>query len=101
VFSSLNPDMFTCKGHAARSVYRDDDAIHSWDLCNEPRNKLQGASGNEIGDWVRQMAAVVKSIDPNHPVTVGTEGFFGPKPQGLPSGKDVYNSGSAWNSQWS
>jgi pimeloyl-ACP methyl ester carboxylesterase len=80
-------------------AYRDNDVIHSWDLCNEPRNKLPGRTNNEIGDWVRKMAAVVKCIDHKHPVTVGSEGFFGP----ATPGKDLHHMGghgSAWHSQW-
>ncbi len=28
--------------------------------------------------WIEEMAAFVKALDPNHLVTVGAEGFWGP-----------------------
>ena len=35
-------------------------------------------SGDTLHAWVVQMAAFVKSIDPIHLLTIGSEGFFGP-----------------------
>jgi len=49
--------------------------IHSWDMCNEPRCK--GDSSGKIATWVHDTAALIKSMDPNTPLTVGSEGFFG------------------------
>eukprot|EP01024_Parvocaulis_polyphysoides_P033636 TRINITY_DN2987_c0_g1_i1.p1 TRINITY_DN2987_c0_g1~~TRINITY_DN2987_c0_g1_i1.p1 ORF type:complete len:487 (+),score=75.95 TRINITY_DN2987_c0_g1_i1:88-1548(+) len=53
--------------------YKDDPTILAWNLINEPR--CAGCSLNVIESWVSEMAAYIKSIDPNHLVTVGTEGF--------------------------
>jgi len=61
------------------NYYKDSEwagLIHSWDICNEPRNKTN-AAGN-LATWVNEAAQLVKSLDPKTPVTVGTEGFFGP-----------------------
>lgn len=30
-------------------------------------------------DWIEEMSTFVKSIDRNHLITVGLEGFYGPK----------------------
>lgn len=53
-------------------TYRDDPAIMSWELANEPR----GFHNNEeaFNLWIDETAAYIKSIDPNHLVTTGSEG---------------------------
>ncbi len=47
-------------------TYRDDPAIFSWELGNEPRLYPL--------DWVYDTAAYIKSLDANHMVTTGSEG---------------------------
>jgi hypothetical protein len=61
---------------------RNRSCIHSWDICNEPRNRLPNAPSDAIAGWVHEAAGFVKSLDAKHPVTVGSEGFFGPSPPG-------------------
>ena len=46
--------------------YRDDPAIFSWELANEPRRYPQA--------WIDGSAAYIKALDPNHMVTTGSEG---------------------------
>lgn len=46
--------------------YRDDPAIFAWELANEPRRYPQA--------WIDETAAYIKSLDPNHLVTTGSEG---------------------------
>ncbi|MBP7707558.1 MAG: hypothetical protein KA243_09975 [Candidatus Aminicenantes bacterium] len=46
--------------------YRDDPAVFSWELANEPRRYPQS--------WIDETAAYIHSLDPNHPVTTGSEG---------------------------
>ncbi len=46
--------------------YRDDPAVFSWELANEPRRYPQS--------WIEDTAAYIKSLDPNHMVTTGSEG---------------------------
>jgi mannan endo-1,4-beta-mannosidase len=51
--------------------YKDEPTIFAWDLMNEPE-----ISGTGIGQaWISEMSAYVKSIDPNHMVASGNEGF--------------------------
>ncbi|XP_058076950.1 mannan endo-1,4-beta-mannosidase 4-like [Magnolia sinica] len=57
-------------------AYKDDPTIFSWELMNEPRCQSD-LSGNTIQDWIKEMAAYVKSIDSNHLLEVGMEGFYG------------------------
>jgi mannan endo-1,4-beta-mannosidase len=46
--------------------YRDDPAVFAWELANEPRRYPNS--------WIDETAAYIKSLDPNHLVTSGSEG---------------------------
>jgi mannan endo-1,4-beta-mannosidase len=46
--------------------YRNDPAIFSWELANEPRSYPDA--------WIDDTASYIKSLDPNHMVTTGSEG---------------------------
>ncbi|KAG2434648.1 hypothetical protein HXX76_007542 [Chlamydomonas incerta] len=62
--------------------YGDDPAILGWDVMNEPR--CPGCSPAEVGiklDWLREMAAYLRTIDSNHLITQGSEGYFMPDPE--------------------
>jgi len=50
--------------------YIDDPVIFSWEFANEPRNFPLG--------WVSNTAKLIKSLDSNHMVTLGMEGFLPP-----------------------
>ena len=59
-------------------AYADDPAIMAWQLCNEPR---PGATESIIVetlpayyDWVSRSARLIRSLDPNHLVSLGHEG---------------------------
>ncbi len=64
-------------------TYKNDPTIMAWELANEPRC---GGSGNlptsssctttTITTWANTMSTYIKSLDPNHLVSVGDEGFF-------------------------
>jgi mannan endo-1,4-beta-mannosidase len=55
--------------------YRDDETIMAWELANEPRCEAAGGDGTLL-DWAAEMSAFIKSIDGNHLVALGDEGFF-------------------------
>lgn len=64
-------------------VYRDDPTIFSWELANEPRainygsfDRATGWDEETIVRWADEMSSFIKSIDPNHMVAVGDEGFL-------------------------
>lgn len=82
--------------------YKDDPTIFSWELANEPRaNSDQYCKKNILTNWVTEMSAYVKSIDSNHLLTVGDEGFYNYGYQDFPEGnyKYVYygSEGVDWN----
>ncbi|MEO8613451.1 MAG: beta-mannosidase [Chloroflexota bacterium] len=51
--------------------YRDDPTIFAWDLMNEP--EMSSTSTGQ--SWISEMSAYVKTIDSNHMVASGNEGF--------------------------
>jgi mannan endo-1,4-beta-mannosidase len=53
-------------------AYRDEPAILSWELANEPRSSDR--TGLIIARWLGEMAAFTKSIDSHHLVGSGEEG---------------------------
>jgi mannan endo-1,4-beta-mannosidase len=61
--------------------YRDDPAIMSWQLANEPRPGGSDEAGRRhmaayLG-WIDATARLIKAADPNHLVSTGSEGTQG------------------------
>lgn len=56
-------------------LYKNDPTIFAYDLMNEPRNE-DDTTGVTLANWIDEMSTYIKSIDPNHMVTTGMEGFF-------------------------
>jgi len=62
-------------------AYKDDPTILAWELVNEPRCETGIIDNvpqvcNVLQAWLEEMAAYVKSIDPNHLVSTGEEGLY-------------------------
>ncbi|PIA41100.1 hypothetical protein AQUCO_02300123v1 [Aquilegia coerulea] len=57
-------------------AYKDDSTIMAWELMNEPRCQ-KDYSGKTVNDWAQEMATFVKSIDNQHLLEIGMEGFYG------------------------
>lgn len=56
--------------------YAESPAIMSWQIANEPRPFSQ-ESMRPFAAWIGETARLIKSIDPNHLVSVGSEGYWG------------------------
>lgn len=58
--------------------YREDPTIMAWQICNEPRPfSNDSATLKGFKEWVTQAAHILKETDPNHLVSVGSEGIIG------------------------
>lgn len=61
---------------------KDEPSVFAWELANEPRcNTDAQCKDNILYNWAKEMSEYVKSVDPNHMVALGDEGFYN-KPYG-------------------
>jgi mannan endo-1,4-beta-mannosidase len=56
--------------------YKNATSILSWELANEPR-PMKKKANTQMLQWVARSAKLIKKLDPNHMVTIGTEGLVG------------------------
>lgn len=56
--------------------YRDDPAIMSWQIGNEPR-AFKKELLPDFERWVGKTAALIRSLDANHLISLGSEGLWG------------------------
>ena len=56
------------------TALKDHPGIWMWNLGNEPDLFAWPNSSDEGAAWVKEMAGLIKSIDPKHPVTIGLHG---------------------------
>jgi mannan endo-1,4-beta-mannosidase len=52
-------------------AYRDDPTIMAWELCSEPRAMQHPEA---FADWVATTSSLIHRLDPNHLITLGSEG---------------------------
>ena len=64
--------------------YKKSTAVFAWELGNEPRCK--GCKTEVITKWAGEISRYIKSLDANHMVTLGDEGWFAPA--NAPAGAD-------------
>jgi hypothetical protein len=55
--------------------YKDEPTIAAWELADEPNLPDVDRSGNIFHAWATEMAAFIKSIDGNHLLGTGEEGY--------------------------
>jgi mannan endo-1,4-beta-mannosidase len=59
-------------------IYRDDPAVMTWELANEPRPAADNPADIPVFcDWVDATAKLIHAKDPNHLVCTGSEGIHG------------------------
>lgn len=58
--------------------YKDSPAIMAWEIANEPRCFINDKLHKEkFVEWIDTQSRMIKSLDPNHLVTTGSEGKHG------------------------
>ena len=58
--------------------YTEDPTIFSWQIGNEPRAFARDSvTKAAFADWMCTSASLIKSLDPNHMVSTGSEGLYG------------------------
>jgi mannan endo-1,4-beta-mannosidase len=62
--------------HITHKSYTEDAAIMAWEIANEPR-PMRPAAIQGYKNFLKNTAALIKSIDPKHLVTIGSEGDIG------------------------
>lgn len=84
--------------------YKTDPTIMSWQLCNEPRGIDKA---DLMKRWIDQTASLIKSLDRNHLVSTGAEGYTSsPAYSGtdflrMHDGKDIdYATAHVWIQNW-
>ncbi|KIJ67923.1 glycoside hydrolase family 5 protein [Hydnomerulius pinastri MD-312] len=93
-----NPEVMTAYQNYVKvwvERYINEPTIFAWELANEPRctGSTTATSGTctteTITTWIQTMSAYIKSLDSNHMVTLGDEGWFN-----YPGNPDYSYSGS-------
>ena len=57
-------------------AYKDDPTIFAWQICNEPR-PFSKDNKELFAHFIAETAKRIKTIDPNHMVSLGSEGLYG------------------------
>jgi len=77
-FKNYIKSILTRRNSITGIEYRNDPTIFAWELINEPRCRSD-ASGDTLQEWIEEMSGFVKAIDKKHLLSVGLEGFYGPR----------------------
>lgn len=56
--------------------YSESPAIMAWQIANEPR-AFSDEGKDAFAKWIHESARLIKSLDPNHLVSTGSEGLYG------------------------
>ena len=57
--------------------YTEDHTVMSWQVANEPRVLVSKDHEKAFADWLNETVDLIKTLDPNHLVSTGTEGKHG------------------------
>ena len=70
--------ILTRRNTVTQRLYKDEPSIFAWQLCNEPRPfGNDEATVEGFYRWTTEAAHLIKTLDPNHLVSLGSEGVIG------------------------
>jgi len=71
-------NMVTRKNSITGEPYKDSKALMAWEIANEPRCFVNDSlHKTKFVEWIDEQSSLIKSLDPNHLVTTGSEGEWG------------------------
>lgn len=76
LFADHVKNVITRTNRYTGNPYTEDPAIMSWQIANEPRC-FSDANKEAFVLWIDSVAAQIRSLDPNHLISVGSEGKHG------------------------
>lgn len=76
LFEEYVKDMITRINRYTNIKYVDDPTIMSWQVGNEPR-AFSGENKEAFAAWMTRTTALIRSLDPNHLISTGSEGKHG------------------------
>lgn len=76
LFANYVKDIVTRTNRYNKIKYVDDPTLMSWQIGNEPR-AFSDENKEAFARWMADVAAQIKSLDPNHLVSSGSEGAWG------------------------
>ena len=76
LFANYVKDILSRVNRYTHIKYVDDPTIMSWQIGNEPR-AFSDENKEPFARWMADVAAQIKSLDPNHMVSSGSEGSWG------------------------
>ena len=87
-----------------KKKYSNDPAIMTWELANEPR-PMRPFAIEKYKEWIAGTAATIKKADPNHLITIGSEGELGSETmevfETIHAGKNIdYATIHIWPKNW-
>jgi len=71
-------NMVTRKNRFTGKPYSESKALMAWEIANEPRCFVNDSiHKTKFVEWIDEQSTLIKSLDPNHLVTTGSEGRNG------------------------
>lgn len=68
--------IITRKNRYTGRTYNEEPSIFAWQIANEPR-AFTNDNKTRFAAWISHVAALIKSLDNNHLLSIGTEGIWG------------------------
>lgn len=64
------------RNSVTKRKYVDDPTIMAWEIANEPR-PMRPAANEDYREWLHHVSSEIRSLDMNHLITTGHEGWIG------------------------